>query len=68
MYLNILFINHQMEDNLEIHLEEVHMEEICPKDHYLIHPLDLMEGQHLTHACLYHHGINNLLYNIYHNQ
>jgi hypothetical protein len=36
-----------MEDNLEIHLEEVHLE-----DHHLIHLLDLMDAQHLTRTCL----------------
>jgi hypothetical protein len=56
-----------MEDNMEIHMEEVHLEEICLEDHHLIHPLDLTDGQHLTHVCLYHHGIINLLYNMYHN-
>jgi hypothetical protein len=54
MYLEVLLTNHQMEDKLETHLEEVHLE-----DHHLIHMLDHMDGQHLTHACLYHHGINN---------
>jgi hypothetical protein len=53
-----------MEDNLEIHLEEVHLEEIHLKEihqesHLSIHMLDLMDGQHLTHTCLYHHGINH---------
>ncbi len=56
-----------MEDNMEIHMEEVHLEEICLEDHHLIHPLDLTDGQHLTYACLYHHGIINLLYNMYQN-
>ncbi len=55
MYLEVLLINHRMEDNLEVHLEE-----ICMEDHHLIHMLDLTNGQHLTHACLYDHGINNL--------
>jgi hypothetical protein len=61
-----------MEDNLEInletHLEEVHLKEIYLEDHHLIHFLDRSNGQHLTHTCLYHHGINNLLYNLYQNQ
>jgi hypothetical protein len=56
-----------MEDNLNTHLEEVHMEEIYMEDHLLIHLLDLMDGQHLTCACLYHYGINHLLYNLYQN-
>jgi hypothetical protein len=43
-----------MEDNLE----EVHLEEICMEDHHSIHLLDHLDGSHLTHKCLYHHGIN----------
>jgi hypothetical protein len=68
MYPKVLLTNHQMEDNLEIHMEEVHLEEIHPEDHLLIHLLDLMDGQYLTHACLYHHGINQLLCNLHQNQ
>jgi hypothetical protein len=34
----------------------------------LIHMLDLLDGHHLTHTCLYHHGINHLLCNVYQNQ
>jgi hypothetical protein len=30
--------------------------------------LDLLDGQHLTCACSYHHGINRLLCNLYQNQ
>jgi hypothetical protein len=67
MYLEVLFTNHQMEDNLKTHLEEVHLEEIHLEDHHSIHMLDHSDGQDLTHACLYHHGINNLLYNMYQN-
>jgi hypothetical protein len=53
-----------MEDNLEeIHPEEIHLE-----DHLLIHMVNLLDGQHLTHAYLYHHGINHLLCNLYQNQ
>jgi hypothetical protein len=72
MYPKVMFTNHQMEDNLEInletHLEEVHLEEIYIEDHHSIHMLDHSDGQHLTYACLYHRGINNLLYNLYQNQ
>ncbi len=53
-----------MEDNLEIHMEEVHLEEIRLEDHLLIHLLDLLDGQHLTHKCLYQHGIDHLLCNL----
>jgi hypothetical protein len=67
MYLEILLTNHQMENNLEIHLEEVHLKEIHLEDHHLIHLLDHLDGKHLTHVCLYHHGINNFLYNLYQN-
>jgi hypothetical protein len=56
MNQKVIFTNHQMEDNLETHLE-VHLEEIHFEDHLLIHMLDLLDGQHLTHTCLYHHGI-----------
>jgi hypothetical protein len=42
MYLEVLFTNHRMEDNLEIHLEEVNPKEIHMEDHHLIHLLDLM--------------------------
>jgi hypothetical protein len=41
-----------MEDNSEIHLKEVHSKDIRLEDHHLIHMLDLMDAQHLTHACL----------------
>jgi len=72
MYLKILLTNHQMEDNMETnlktHLEEVHLKEIYLENHYSIHMLDHSDGQHLTHTCLYHHGINNMLYNLYQNQ
>ncbi len=68
MYLNIIIINHQMKDNLEIHLEEVHSEEIRQENHLLIHLFHLLDGQHLTHICLYHHGINHLLCNMFQNQ
>jgi hypothetical protein len=37
-----------MEDNMEIHLKEVHLEEICLMDHHSIHLLDHFDGQHLT--------------------
>ncbi len=47
MYLDILIINHQMEDNLKIHPEEVHLEEIRRESHLLIHLLHLLDGQHL---------------------
>ncbi len=57
-----------MEDNLKTHLEEVHLEEIHLEDHHSIHMLDHSDGQHLTQACLYHCGINNLLYNLNQNQ
>ncbi len=53
-----------MEHNLEIHLEEIHLEEIRLESHYLIHMLDLLDGQHLTHTYSYHHGINHLLCNL----
>ncbi len=59
MYLDILIINHQMKDNLKTHLEEVYPEEIRMESQLLIHLLDLLDGQHLTYACLYHHGINH---------
>jgi hypothetical protein len=39
MYLDIFIINQWMEDNLEIHLEEVHPEEIRRQNHLLIHLL-----------------------------
>ncbi len=63
-----LITNHQMEDNLETHLVEVHLEEICRKSNPSIHLLDLLDGQHLIHVCLYHHGINHLLCNLFQNQ
>jgi hypothetical protein len=68
MYLEVMLTNYQMEDNLEIHMEKVHLKEIRLEDHHLIHMLDHSDGQHLTHACLCHRGINNLLYNLYQNQ
>jgi hypothetical protein len=68
MYPKVLLTNHWMEDNLETHLEEVHLEEIFLENHLLIHLLDLMDGQHLIRACLYHHGINHMLCNMYYNQ
>jgi hypothetical protein len=52
---------------IEIHLKEMHPKEIHLEDHRLIHLLDHSDGQDLTHACLYHHGNNNSLYNIYQN-
>ncbi len=67
MYPKVLLTNHRMEDNLEIHIEEVHPKKILPEDQFLIHLLDLMDGQYLTHACLYRHGINQLLCNLYQN-
>jgi hypothetical protein len=45
----VFITNHQIEDNLEIHLEEIHRE-----SHPSIHLLDLLDGQHLIHICLYH--------------
>ncbi len=65
MYLEILLTNHWMEDNLETHLEEVHSKKNLLEDHLLIHLLDLMDVQHLTHIWSYHHGINHLLCNLY---
>ncbi len=65
--LKVLITNHRKENNLETHLEEIHPEEIHLENHLLIHLLDLLDGQHLTHACLYHHGINHLLCNMYQN-
>jgi hypothetical protein len=65
MYLEVLLTNHWMEDNMKTHLEEVHLEEILLEYHLSIHLLDLMDGQHLTCACLYHHGISHLLCNLY---
>jgi hypothetical protein len=65
MYLEVLFTNQQMEDNLKTHMEEVHIEEIYSEDHPLIHLFNRSNGQHLIHVCLYHHGINHLLYNLY---
>ncbi len=44
MYLEVLFINHQMEDNLEIHLEEVHSKDNRLENHHLIHLLDDLDG------------------------
>ncbi len=68
MYLDILIINHWMKDSLETHLEKVHSKEICLESHLLIHLLDLLDGEHLTHTYLYHHGINHLLCNLFQNQ
>jgi hypothetical protein len=65
MYPKVLFTNHGMEDNLKTHPEEVHLKEIFLEDHLLIHLLDLMDGQHLICTCLYHHGINHMLCNMY---
>jgi hypothetical protein len=45
-------------------MEEVHPKEIRLESHLLIHLLDLLDGQHLTRTCLYHHGINHLLCNL----
>jgi hypothetical protein len=59
MYLEVLLTDNQMDNKLETHLEEVHPKEIHLEDHHFIHMLDHMDGQHLNHACLYHHGINN---------
>jgi hypothetical protein len=59
MYPYVLIINHQIKYNLKIHLEEVYLEDICLEGHLLIHLLDILDGQHLTCACLYHHGINH---------
>jgi len=44
MYPKVLLTNHQMEDNLETHREEVHLEEIYLEIHLSIHLLDLMDG------------------------
>jgi hypothetical protein len=44
MFLEVLFTNHQMEDNLKIHIEKVHPEEIHLEDHHLIHMLDHIDG------------------------
>jgi hypothetical protein len=33
-----------MEDNMEIHLEEIHLEEILQESHPSIHLLDLLDG------------------------
>jgi hypothetical protein len=48
MYLEVLLINHWMEDNLEIHREEFHPKEIHLEDHHLIHLSEHLDGQHLT--------------------
>jgi hypothetical protein len=37
MYLEVLLTNHQMEDNVETHLEEVDPDEIHLENHLLIH-------------------------------
>jgi hypothetical protein len=44
MYQDILIINHWMEDNLKIHLEEVHLKEICWESHLLIQMLHILDG------------------------
>jgi hypothetical protein len=44
MYPNVLITNHEMEDNLEIHLKEIHPKEIHLESHLLIHLLDLLDG------------------------
>jgi len=62
-YLEVFITNHQMEDNLEINLEEVHLEGIHLESHLSIHLLDLLDGRHLTWTCSCHHGINHLLCN-----
>jgi hypothetical protein len=67
IYPKVLFTNRRMEENLETHQEGVHMEEICMEDHLSIHLLDPLDSQHMTHVCLYHHGINHLLCNLYQN-
>ncbi len=67
MYLKVLLTNHRMKNNLEIHLKEVYSKKIYLEDHHSIHLLDHSNGQHLIHAYLYHHDINNLLYNLYQN-
>ncbi len=33
-----------------------------------IHLLDLLDCQHLIHICLYHHGINHMLCNLFQSQ
>ncbi len=65
IYPKDLINNHRMEDNLEIHLEEFHLEQIRLESHLLIQLLDILDGHHLTHTCLYHHVINHLLCNLY---
>jgi hypothetical protein len=44
MYPKVMLTNHQMEDNLKIHLEEVHLEEIRLNNHLLIHMLNILDG------------------------
>jgi hypothetical protein len=44
MYQEAILINHRMEYNLEIHLEEVDSKEICLESHLLIDLLDLLDG------------------------
>jgi hypothetical protein len=44
MYPKALLTNHQMEDDLETHLEEVHLEEIRLDNHLSIHLLDFING------------------------
>jgi pantothenate kinase len=63
MYPKVLITNHQMEDNLKTHLEEVNLKEIRLESHLLIHLLYPLDGQHLTCACLYHHGMNHMYWN-----
>jgi len=54
-----------MEDNLEIHLEEIHPKEIHLETHHSIHLLNHLDGQMLTHTYSYHHGIHYLPHNMY---
>jgi hypothetical protein len=44
MYPKALLSNHQMEDDLETHLEEVHSEDIRLENHLSIHLLDFING------------------------
>jgi hypothetical protein len=46
MYPKFLLINHQMEDNLDIHLREVHLKEIHLEDHLLIHGFKFFKVYH----------------------
>ncbi len=43
-HIEVLFIIHQMEDNLNIHMEQIHLEEIHLEDQHLIHVLDHLDG------------------------